>query len=201
MALYLPEPEPMVDEKPLRHAVRRPWLRFFQDVIDALTGNAASITQIESDISTIQTQIGSIITQIVALEAWGVWQAWAAVLTAVTTNPTNVTLVYGRYVEIGKTVIAQAQFTMAAGFTGGTGGYTITIPAPAVNLSNASVAGSVMVRRGADGLIWGGTLKISAVSGIVMITDTGAALPMDNATPIAFVAGDKLSVTLVYERT
>ncbi|WP_327403818.1 hypothetical protein OG194_29555 [Streptomyces sp. NBC_01288] len=129
------------------------------------------------------------------------WSTYTPNWTAITTNPVlgNGTLV-GRYMKIGRTVIAHVNLTMGSTTTYGSGGYSFDLPAAASNAGAAYIGNAHLLA----GPRWGGQVVISptatTTSPFMSTNATTTSLSQLAATvPVTLASTHQLRMTAVYE--
>ena len=185
MAIIYPPIQEQVTAGP-RGLPTRPWALFFQQLI-------TSIQNLETRVAALEA----------AIAGYGTPQPWTATITAVTTNPTNITQNYGEYVRIGNTVIARAAWTMAVGFTAGTGSWLVAVPlgTPAGLGGNRAIVGfgSLVDASGAPDY-YPFTVRLASTGAtLVLLPDPAASTPVTGGAPLALVAGDSMGLTVIYQ--
>ncbi len=186
--MYPPVPEPVTDE---RRLISRPWLLFFQSIIDAITGNGTAIAALQAAVTAIQAQI-------VTLLSWGAWQSYTPTMSSTGTPPTNITTT-GRYVADGKTIHAQITAALAVGFTPGTGVYTLTLPVASVAVGSAVVViGSALIFDASTAEFYTGVVRQLSTTTIAIYPDDSR-VAMGPTVPITFVATDQIGACVTYE--
>jgi microcystin-dependent protein len=125
-------------------------------------------------------------------------QTYVPVWTAVTVNPTlgNGTLT-GRYIQIGKLVRFNVVLTIGGTTTLGTGAWIFTLPIASADvlLARAIVSGVAQTVAGASKVCGGRASTTTTFRGVHAATD----LYLDAAVPIAWAAGDILTLSGSYE--
>lgn len=124
------------------------------------------------------------------------WTPYTPVWVSTGTQPTmGASTVYGRWKEFGGGVLFQANLTLGAGFSFGTGAIGLSLP---VALGAANVLFKFMARYADSGTAdWPGTAQPQIMNGQSAVRfDTWAApsAVVTTTSPFTFVAGDRLSV-------
>ncbi|MFD5573971.1 hypothetical protein [Streptomyces cadmiisoli] len=130
------------------------------------------------------------------------WTSYTPVWTASGTAPVlgNGTL-SGRYMKIGRTVVAHIQLVMGSTTTYGTGDYSFSLPANTAN-AGASLVTAAQLLAGSDR--WAGECVLgsnaSTTSPFFSSTATNTRLAwMGPTTPATLASGHQLRMTLMYE--
>lgn len=186
MSLIYPPLQEGVTSGP-RDLPSRPWALFFQQVI-------AQLQSLDNRVSALEAVISG----------YGTAQTWTAAITAVTTDPTNITLTYGQYVRIGNTVIGRASWTMAVGFTAGTGSWLVSLPVanPTGTGGQRAVVGFGSLVQGAGTSYYPFTVRLGSTgTNLVLLPDDGGSTPVTGAAPLVLAAGDQMGLTVIYQVT
>lgn len=132
---------------------------------------------------------------------FGAWTAYTPTWTAATTNPVlgNGTLV-GRYMKIGRVVVAHINLTTGSTTTYGSGNYTFSLPVQAANAGASYIGGAHLI--GTDR--WTGQMVISPnavnTGPFFPISSTNTRADQQNPTrPETLASGAQVRMTMVYE--
>jgi hypothetical protein len=126
----------------------------------------------------------------------GVFAAWTPVLTASSSNPTlgSGGTITGRYVQIGKLVIATANIIFgSSGVGAGSGTYQIDLP---VNSTGVTFMGSGRVFD-SGGSVHGVAAPIVTAADQMLVLYNGAIVT--HAVPWTWAANDVINLTISYE--
>jgi hypothetical protein len=129
----------------------------------------------------------------------GAWTTYVPVWTSTGTAPAlgNGSLT-GRYVQIGKTVIAKANLTMGSTTTFGTGNYFISLPATAFAVEVNSL-GLARAFDASAGAIYGATAVMNTSSKVQMETFASSVVVWTNLVPVTWATSDQLAIQVIYE--
>lgn len=123
------------------------------------------------------------------------WTSWTPTLTASTTNPTNWT-VTGRYMRVGKLVVAHFTLTAAAGVTAGSDQYRVALPATPSS-SGLGVVGPVMLWDVSPGAVSTGVIRLATTTYASLIVAPSG--DVNHIYPYTWAAGDFIDGTMIYE--
>ena len=126
------------------------------------------------------------------------WKAFTPTLTA-DTNPTlgAGSVASGRYVQYGKLVIVNVQFTFGtSGTNAGTGDYVISLPVnTSTELPFKTMGSGHVTDAGVDNQVV--TAIYNATGNVKMIVESGNTVT--HAVPFAWGASDRIHLLLIYE--
>jgi hypothetical protein len=162
----------------------------WQDFPDTSTPiTATSLNTIESGISSVTNDVDS------------AWQSWTPSIGG-TGWALGDAVAVGRYKQIGKTIIANASITFAAGSTFGAGNLTVSIPVTAVAASNQFVGLVRLVDTGTANFVGHAALGSTTTVTIFVGRADATYLAQSNVTstvPFTWVSTDVLRYQIIYE--
>jgi hypothetical protein len=127
------------------------------------------------------------------------WTTFTPTWTATTTNPVigNGTLT-GKYIKIGKTVIAQYRFVAGSTTTFGSGNYRFSLPINADRIVGAQggVAGSLFMEDNGVANFQSTGVRLPDADRIEFLTSS--TLPVSNSSPFTWANGDFFMGEIVY---
>jgi hypothetical protein len=134
------------------------------------------------------------------------WTTYTPALTADTTSPSGAMSPTGKYVKIGRFVLALFQFSFGAGFSAGSGAYRVSLPVPAV--VNPQTAGGVRLYGAAKGSTMGRVavantayLTMQYITPQSALGAFGTLSNVVHAAPWAWASGDIIDGFVYYEAT
>ncbi|MFJ8555317.1 hypothetical protein [Streptomyces sp. NPDC093676] len=132
---------------------------------------------------------------------FGTWTTYTPTWTASTTNPSigNGTIT-GRYLKIGRTVLAELYISVGSTTTIGSGTYLLTVPFPKANVGTESVGAA----RLSAGSVYIGQCVLGPNNSTMNVTFPVQATPgigqnWTNSTPATLASGHVMRMSIVYE--
>jgi len=168
--------------------------------VKQVTGTNINIQGLASANSTVDVSISGVVSTGPADQAW---TAYTPTLTASTTNPTNWTNT-GKYMQVGKLVVAKFKLLAGGSMTAGSGTYYISAPVtPAVGEDYAE-AGNVSIFDASASLLHKGQLQLDNTNTRFRIEyaaayPTGGITLVAHNTPWTWAASDAIRGILIYE--
>lgn len=135
-----------------------------------------------------------------ALPTSGTWQNYTPIWTTAGTAPSlgNGTL-SGRYVQVGKLVVAQIEFVAGSTTTFGTSVYFFSLPVADVG-ANRSFAGAGQIEDASPSAQFQIITKVEQGQQKISMWDPrSSSVLISSTTPITFASGDKIHATITYE--
>ena len=166
---------------------------------DLIAGTAADTAQRLAVSATNDMVLMSDSTAATGLVWSATWTSFTPTWTATTTNPVigNGTLA-GKYIKIGKTVIAQYHLVAGSTTTFGSGNYRFSLPFNADRIAalQGGIPGSAFMEDN-------GVANYQAVAARLPLADrveflTTSTLPVSNTSPFTWANGDFMMAEIVY---
>lgn len=149
------------------------------------------------DYSKINVPAGAITQAKITFDAW---QAWVPVLTGSTGNPTmGATVIAGRYVQVGKTVMGWAQFVLGAGFIAGTGSIRCSLPVAAAGATALRVGAGSFVDVSATSVYMLTTELFSSTAVDIRHNNVGSSFTWTYTLPVVPANTDQIQLQFAYE--
>lgn len=130
------------------------------------------------------------------------WNTYTPVLTGAGGNPTLGTgsVVYGKYLRVGKLVLYQASIKFGtSGSSPGGGVYSVSLPIAAVSPSTPVVFGTALIIDASTGTRGAGAAAIGASSSQAYIEINNQSVSVSASVPWAWAASDEIRIFGLYE--